>query len=332
MLDRLEAFWLEQLAAFDASGGFAADGAASTISWLRHQGRLAHASAARYVKRARQLRQMPVTAGAARSGLLSGGQLDAIFANVPARLTELYAEAEAGLVPALAELPAADVGRVMRHWAARADDSLDEQDPRREPDRQLVLTRLLNDRLHVQGHIDDPVGAAVVEQAICLARTDEPDRPITERNADALVDVCRFFLDNHELPTGRHNRPHIVITFDADRGETETISGHRIDDRGLETLLCDAAIQRLIRSGSVVLDYGTTTYTVSPQLWQAVGVRDCGCRFPGCDRPLSWCDCHHVKRYPEGPTAIGNLVMLCSYHHKLLHRPDWDAELLPDAT
>ncbi|HEX7095748.1 MAG TPA: DUF222 domain-containing protein, partial [Acidimicrobiales bacterium] len=327
VLDRLEARWLGQLAAFDAAGGFAADGAVSTASWLRHHGRLAHATASRLVQRARLLARLRTTAAMLRDGALSAGQVDAIAANVPARLAGLYAQVEADLASTLVELPVADVARVMRHWAARAEATLDDGGDPVEHDRQLVLTRLLNDRLHVQGHLDDPVDAATVEHAIALARRDDDvDVPLTRRNADALVTVCRFFLDHHDTPTARRHRPHVVIAFDADRGEAETLGGHRIDPSGLEMLLCDAAIQRLVRSGSVVLDYGVTTHTISVQLWQAAAVRDRGCRFPGCDRPLSWCDCHHATRYPEGPTSIDNLVMLCSHHHKLLHDPRWHAK------
>jgi hypothetical protein len=39
---------------------------------------------------------------------------------------------------------------------------------------------------------------------------------------------------------------------------------------------------------------------------------------------ISWA--HH------GPTAIANLVLLCSRHHHLLHLPGWHIKLLPDAT
>jgi hypothetical protein len=33
-----------------------------------------------------------------------------------------------------------------------------------------------------------------------------------------------------------------------------------------------------------------------------------------------------------GATNLANLVMLCSRHHHLLHKPGWEAKLLPDGT
>src|SRR5690606_12099946 len=113
----------------------------------------------------------------------------------------------------------------------------------------------------------------------------DPNRPLPERNADALVSVCEFFCDHHDKPAARRRRPHVALVLDAGSGDAETITGHRVDPRGLETVLCDASIQRVLRAGPVVLDYGTTTSTISIPLWNATAVRDRGCRFPGCDRP-----------------------------------------------
>ena len=68
---------------------------------------------------------------------------------------------------------------------------------------------------------------------------------------------------------------------------------------------------------------------------QRIAVRDQGCRFPGCDRPASWCDIHHVAEWDahEGPTSANNGVMLCRRHHRMLHgKRGFRAKLLPDGT
>lgn len=39
------------------------------------------------------------------------------------------------------------------------------------------------------------------------------------------------------------------------------LSGHRVDPSNFAELLCDATIQRLVRGGPIVLDFGTTTAT-----------------------------------------------------------------------
>jgi predicted restriction endonuclease len=70
------------------------------------------------------------------------------------------------------------------------------------------------------------------------------------------------------------------------------------------------------------LDVGRRTALISPALRRAVIARDGHCRFPGCDRPHTWCDAHHVEHWAEGgPTALPNLLLLCRRHHGMVHRP-----------
>lgn len=61
-VDRLEAQWLRRLAAFDARGAAAADGALSTAAWLRRSCRLAPGAARERVVVARGLAELPATA------------------------------------------------------------------------------------------------------------------------------------------------------------------------------------------------------------------------------------------------------------------------------
>ncbi|WP_375407549.1 HNH endonuclease, partial [uncultured Amnibacterium sp.] len=45
------------------------------------------------------------------------------------------------------------------------------------------------------------------------------------------------------------------------------------------------------------------------------------CQYPGCHVPAPYLEAHHVRWYARdaGPTDIGNGIMLCSYHHHLVH-------------
>jgi hypothetical protein len=78
---------------------------------------------------------------------------------------------------------------------------------------------------------------------------------------------------------------------------------------------------RVVMAGrSEPLDLGRRTPVVSPALRRAVIVRDRTCRFPGCERPSSWCDAHHVRHWAKGgPTSLSNLVLVCRRHHRLVH-------------
>jgi hypothetical protein len=80
---------------------------------------------------------------------------------------------------------------------------------------------------------------------------------------------------------------------------------------------------RVVMDGaSQPMDVGRRTKIVSPPLRRAVIVRDRTCRFPGCERPHTWCDAHHVKHWADGgETSLDNLLLLCRPHHRLIHRP-----------
>ncbi|MGB5798098.1 MAG: DUF222 domain-containing protein [Mycolicibacter algericus] len=58
-------------------------------------------------------------------------------------------------------------------------------------------------------------------------------------------------------------------------------------------------------------------YRPSAALAAFVRARDLTCRFPGCDRPASYCDIDHAIAYPVGPTHPANLRCLCRKHHLL---------------
>jgi hypothetical protein len=72
------------------------------------------------------------------------------------------------------------------------------------------------------------------------------------------------------------------------------------------------------------LEVGRATRVVAPAQRAALAVRDGGCVFPGCDRPLAWCDAHHLWHWVDGgPTDLGNLAMVCRAHHRRVHEEGW---------
>jgi hypothetical protein len=81
------------------------------------------------------------------------------------------------------------------------------------------------------------------------------------------------------------------------------------------------------------LEVGRATRVVAPPQRTALTVRDGGCRFPGCDRPLAWCDAHHLRHWLHGgPTDLGNLVLLCRGHHHAVHEGGWRLDRHADGT
>ena len=85
---------------------------------------------------------------------------------------------------------------------------------------------------------------------------------------------------------------------------------------------------------SLPLDIAGTLDTIPVHLRRAVRKRDQHCRFPGCDLPAAGCDVHHITHRKDGGRhALGNLALLCRFHHHVaIHRWNWQLTLNPDGT
>jgi hypothetical protein len=79
------------------------------------------------------------------------------------------------------------------------------------------------------------------------------------------------------------------------------------------------------------LDVGRASRVITPAQRSALAVRDGGCVFPDCDRPLSWCEGHHLRHWLNGgPTDLANLALLCRAHHRAIHEGGWRLRRQPD--
>ena len=90
-------------------------------------------------------------------------------------------------------------------------------------------------------------------------------------------------------------------------------------------LCCDAAVVPIVLNGKgQPLDIGRATRTIPDGLRRAVAARDRGCSHPGCGRPASWCEIHHLIPWEHGgATKLSNLAMLCKVHHRQIHSTEW---------
>jgi hypothetical protein len=334
--DRLEARIVEATSAVEAAGCWAGDASVSMTSWLRGHARMTRRSAQWLRTLAIRLRSLPECAQAYAEGWLSSGQVEAIVARLDDETVELFAAQEAELLPRLGALSVAGLSRAMGYWLCRNRPERSEPE---EPQRSLFLSQTMGDRWVLDGSLDAE-GGSVVTTALRLAMPEKTDvlRTASARRADALVDICRFFLDHQQGRTGGRHRPHLNVVVELEDLEAgrcgRVVDGPVLDGPTISRLFCDSAVHRVVMSGrSSVLDYGTATRTIPAPLWNALVIRDEGCRFPGCDRPSAWCEGHHVTWVTQGgPTELANLVLLCSRHHHVLHQPGWHARLRPDAT
>ncbi len=91
-------------------------------------------------------------------------------------------------------------------------------------------------------------------------------------------------------------------------------------------LACDCILTAIVmdENGSPI-NLARTARTVTAKQRKALIARDHTCAFPGCGKPAAWTEGHHIRHWAGGgPTDMNNLVLLCGFHHRLLHRSDWE--------
>jgi hypothetical protein len=249
----------------------------------------------------------------------------------------------------------------------RALAELERAERRAFQDRGLWLTDVAGtSRVRVTGWLDQD-GAATVRAALdplCAPRamrragrrsgdpetgsdnaadpsadndTDPADvRSAGQRRVDALVEVCRLASACGELPDNGGDRPQVVVTIDYESLRDQVGAGTFDDGAHLSPvearrIACDAGIIPAVLGGaSQILDLGRQSRLVTGPLRRALVLRERGCGFPGCDRPPRWCQSHHIVHWSNhGPTDLGNLVLLCGYHHRLVHHSEWRVRINP---
>jgi hypothetical protein len=95
-------------------------------------------------------------------------------------------------------------------------------------------------------------------------------------------------------------------------------------------LACDAEIiPAVLGTRGEILDIGRKTRTIPHALRRAVILRDRHCAHPGCRRRARRCQVHHIIHWADdGETCLENCVLLCSYHHTLIHHCGWEVHMI----
>lgn len=164
------------------------------------------------------------------------------------------------------------------------------------------------------------------------------EHPAGARRSDALCHLAEQFLAQGAVACKQADRHQIMVhvereTLRAD-GESrrcEFERGHPLAVETARRLACDAS-RVDIEEDEVgqVLNIGRKTRTVPPAIRRVLEARDRGCRFPGCTQHR-YVDAHHIRHWANGgETSLRNLVLLCRYHHRLLHESGFALELRDD--
>jgi hypothetical protein len=145
------------------------------------------------------------------------------------------------------------------------------------------------------------------------------------RRADALVALASACIAEDTDP----DRATVVIhaqlagLLSEERG-VEIEGGPAIHPETAKRLACNGRLQVVIENGAgQAVGLGRMSREPSAAMMRQLRYRDFGCTFPGCGA-RRFTQAHHIRWWSDGGrTDLDNLVLTCSFHHKLVHELGW---------
>ena len=154
------------------------------------------------------------------------------------------------------------------------------------------------------------------------------------RRADALLALCSGAI----AADPDQDRATVVIhtqldALDKDTGGSEIEGGPLLHPETVRRALCNARVQTVIEDGSgTVVGLGRIAREPSAWMMRQIRYRDRECLFHGCGAKR-FTQAHHLVWWRHGGrTDLDNLVLICSFHHRLVHELGWSVKRDADAT
>jgi len=312
---------LELMADYDRRKLWLADGATSMAAWVTGVLGTGRDTAASEVRVAQAFEELPAIASAFEEGALSFDQASAVtqFAT-PA--TDAHMASEARKFSA---------GQLRRMAQRFRPVPLKEENANHEARELKFRWDLKNRVLKMSGQLPAEEGR-VVEAAIDRFMTSERLDPRPgyydhdAYRADALVALCSTSIasdpDADRATIGVHVDAKVLA---GGEGMAELDSASAIAMETARRLACDSRWYIVVDGpDGIPIGIGRVSRSIPPYLAREIRHRDGGCRFPGCGRKL-WTNIHHQRPWAAGGrTDMDNLILLCGFHHRLVHEGEWE--------
>ncbi len=350
---QLHAFAARILARVEADGRWSAGPSRTFPDWVARRQLASTAAVRREVALGHALDEsLPRTSVAVARGEVSvehAEVLARVAASSETRRAALASESadrnEASLLERARRMPLDAYRREVDRWATQVDASAAESEHEAACAKEYLTLARRRDGVALQGFLtlENAEVLATALRAVAGVPSQGDTRSREERQAAALVDAGRLILDRGLSGGGQQVRPHLLVHVSAEllrAVETDAdpdaagparfdglapahlSDGSPIPPSSLARLICDGELSRVVFSAEgAVLDVGRAHRSYSGQQRLAVIARDMSCRFPGCGAPPVLGEVHHVTSWASGgPTSVANGVLLCWFHHGLVHR------------
>jgi hypothetical protein len=201
-----------------------------------------------------------------------------------------------------------------------------------EPKNSLRYRRTASGRFIATLDIEQEAGEQI-EDMLTVLGAPKPDdqRSHAQRLGDAFTEIIQVAAGASDMPSKKpHLSIHVDYNFLLEGIGTATLDGGSfLCAEAARRVACDAEVIPIVFKGeSVPIDVGRNRRLITDHQRHVLIARDKGCAFPHCDRPPRWCDGHHVQHWLQGGrTDVGNLVLLCKKHHRLIHHSKWEVRI-----
>jgi hypothetical protein len=312
--------FLRKLSAFDRRGGWKEWGVRSCAHWLNWKCGFDIRSAREKVRVARVLDDLPLICETFSRGEVSYSKVRAITRiATPGTEADLLMFARHGTTQHVEKIvrgyrrnmPVGDAHRIheRRYVESRYDeDGSVVLKARLTPDEGAIVLEALR-------KVQEEVRKVRRSSQDCEDGSAEPPRD----RADALVEMARRELAGGKERSSSGDRYLVTVHVD-EAGACHTEEGSALPIETVRRLTCDGSLVAMVENAERdALNVGRKTGTIPAAIRRAPLHRDGGCRYPGCAH-RAFVDGHHIRHWSKGgETALSNLVLLCSFHHRLLH-------------
>ncbi|MFD5091242.1 DUF222 domain-containing protein [Amycolatopsis thailandensis] len=350
------------LAEIESRGSKDLYGYGSTAAWFADVAGLSRGEAQSVVKRAIALNPTrnldgteapafaPTTGAAAAEGMIGDERIDQILEILGRLPSDTSAEDRATAEKILGNLgrgagPRQLVNAETSLLGWLDPDGNEPKDPEpKQPRREITLERRRDGFWKLTGLLDDELGARTAAALEAYAKPRPVDefgqadlRMKCERQGDAWAELLDLAIACPDQPgtSGYRTLVHVTIGLE----ELKTGIGKACLDfvgtmtaREARMAACDCLMLPVVlNAAGEPLDVGRLRRFVTPGQRRALNIRDRGCAFPGCHRRPKNCHVHHIHHWADGgPTDLRNLVLLCGFHHRLIHHGDWQVRMAAD--
>ncbi len=344
---------LASIAEYDRREGWAGWGCRSTAHWLSWRCGDSLHTAREKVRVARALSSLPVIGAAFAAGELSYSKVRAVSRVAIGADDEEWTAVARHSTGAMLERIVAGVRRSLEDDDAAAGNALAQRSISRCGRGEGVgideiRMRLPTDMAETVWAAVEVVSSRQIDEAAAGGRGSRRD-VIAERGgmaavrADAMVEIAERIVASEPVAALRGDVGRLTLVADLEGlqevaeevvtdpvpapmdAKERTLGARHVPAEVARRMACDvvAAVLVKTREGHGC-DVGRDTRVVSRRLRRALHRRDHGlCRFPACGAS-SWLHAHHVVHWADGGrTDLTNLVMVCGFHHRLVHEGGW---------